>query len=104
VLPETRRVVDEVMARLGYVPNKAGHSSARRDTGSVALVVCEDNSRVLSEPFFQLILSSGGDFLILSDGTRAQVDRVRHGVFWFAEGRSHGISIDRRAIRGNAWA
>jgi len=58
VRPETRRVVEEVVARLGYVRNRAAHSSARRHTGSVAFVVCEDSSRVFSEPFFQLILRS----------------------------------------------
>src|SRR5258708_19946583 len=47
------------MARLGYVRNRAAHSSARRRTGSVAFVVCEDNSRVFCEPFFQLMLRSG---------------------------------------------
>src|SRR5258708_14605310 len=47
------------MARLGYVRNRAAHSSARRRTGSVAFVVCEDNSRVFCEPVFQLMLRSG---------------------------------------------
>jgi len=63
VRPETRRVVEEVMARLGYVRNRAAHS-ARRHTGSAAFVVCEDSSRVFSEPFFQLILRSGSRELL----------------------------------------
>jgi DNA-binding LacI/PurR family transcriptional regulator len=64
VRPETRRVVEEVMARLGYVRNRAAHASARGHTGSVAFVVCEDSSRVFSEPFFQLILTSGSRELL----------------------------------------
>src|SRR5258708_13057163 len=52
------------MARLGYVRNRAAHSSAQRRTGSMAFVVCEDSSRVFSEPFFQLILRSGGRELL----------------------------------------
>jgi DNA-binding LacI/PurR family transcriptional regulator len=64
VRPETRRVVEEVMARLGYVRNRAAHSSAQWHTGSVAFVVCEDSSRVFSEPFFQLILASGSRELL----------------------------------------
>ncbi len=64
VRPETRRQVEKVMARLGYVRNRAAHSSAQRRTGSIAFVVCEDNSRVFSEPFFQLMLRSGSRELL----------------------------------------
>src|SRR5260221_6451503 len=64
VRPETRREVEEAMARLGYVRNRAAHSSARRRAGSVAFVVCEDNSRVFCEPFFQLMLRSGSRELL----------------------------------------
>ena len=58
VLPETRREVEEAIARLGYVRNRAPRSSAPRRTGSIGFVVCEDNSRVFSEPFFPLMLRS----------------------------------------------
>jgi DNA-binding LacI/PurR family transcriptional regulator len=58
VRPETRREVEEAIARLGYVRNRAPRSSASRRTGSIAFVVCEDNSRVFSEPFFPLMLRS----------------------------------------------
>jgi DNA-binding LacI/PurR family transcriptional regulator len=58
VRPETRREVEEAIARLGYVRNRAPRSSAPRRTGSIAFVVCEDNSRVFSEPFFPLMLRS----------------------------------------------
>src|SRR5258708_6924655 len=49
--------------RLGSVRSRAAHS-ARRQTGSAAFVVCEDSSRVFSEPFFQLILRSGSRELL----------------------------------------
>ncbi len=58
VRPETRREVEEAIARLGYVRNRAPRSSASRRTGSIAFVVCEDNSRVFSEPFFPSVLRS----------------------------------------------
>src|SRR5690242_8831427 len=58
VRPETRREVEEAITRLGYVRNRAPRSSAPRRTGSIAFVVCEDNSRVFSEPFFPLMLRS----------------------------------------------
>ena len=58
VRPETRREVEEAIARLGYVRNRAPRSSAARRTGSIAFVVCEDNSRVFTEPFFPLMLRS----------------------------------------------
>ena len=53
VRPETRREVEEAIARLGYVRNRAPRSSAPRRTGSIAFVVCEDNSRV-APPRFQI--------------------------------------------------
>jgi DNA-binding LacI/PurR family transcriptional regulator len=56
VRPETRREVEEAIARLGYVRNRAPRSSAPRRTGSIGFVVCEDNSRVLTEPFSPLML------------------------------------------------
>jgi DNA-binding LacI/PurR family transcriptional regulator len=58
VRPETRREVEEAIARLGYVRNRAPRAAAPRRTGSIAFVVCEDNSRVFSEPFFPLMLRS----------------------------------------------
>jgi DNA-binding LacI/PurR family transcriptional regulator len=58
VRPETRREVEQAIAMLGYVRNRAPRSPASRRTGSIAFVVCEDNSRVFSEPFFPSMLRS----------------------------------------------
>jgi DNA-binding LacI/PurR family transcriptional regulator len=58
VRPETRQEVEDAIARLGYVRNRAARSPGPRQVGSVAFVACEDNTRVFSEPFFALILRS----------------------------------------------
>lgn len=72
VRPSTRRQVEEAMARLGYARNRAAKGTKPQSTGSVALVVCEEGSRIFSDPFFpQLIwgisqvLDSGGLQLVL---------------------------------------
>jgi DNA-binding LacI/PurR family transcriptional regulator len=57
VRPQTRTEVEAAVARLGYVRNRTRHTVPRR-TGSVALVVCEDNARVFAEPFFLSVLRS----------------------------------------------
>jgi DNA-binding LacI/PurR family transcriptional regulator len=58
VRPETRQEVEDAIAQLGYVRNRAARSSGSRRVGSIAFVVCEDNARVFSEPFFPLMLRS----------------------------------------------
>lgn len=51
VSPAAREAVDAAIAELGFTPNPVARSLATRRTGSVALVVPEPNSRVLSDPF-----------------------------------------------------
>jgi DNA-binding LacI/PurR family transcriptional regulator len=58
VRPETRQLVEAAISQLGYVRNRAPRASAARGTGSIAFMVCEDNARVFSEPFFPLMLRS----------------------------------------------
>jgi DNA-binding LacI/PurR family transcriptional regulator len=58
VRPETRQQVEAAIAYLGYVRNRAPRAPASRGTGSIAFMVCEDNARVFSEPFFPLMLRS----------------------------------------------
>ena len=58
VRPETRQQVEAAIADLGYVRNRAPRASSSRGTGSIAFMVCEDNARVFSEPFFPLMLRS----------------------------------------------
>jgi DNA-binding LacI/PurR family transcriptional regulator len=52
VRPDTRRTVEEAIARLGYVPNRAARTLVTRRTDTIALVVSESESRVFSDPFF----------------------------------------------------
>lgn len=51
VSERARTAVQGAVARLGYVPNRAARTLATRRTGSVALVVAEPDSQVLSDPF-----------------------------------------------------
>ncbi|SDC92921.1 transcriptional regulator, LacI family [Sanguibacter gelidistatuariae] len=52
VSPEAQQAVDDAIARLGYVPNRAARSLVTRRTNSIALVVPEPDERVLTDPFF----------------------------------------------------
>jgi DNA-binding LacI/PurR family transcriptional regulator len=52
VSPEARAAVEDAIARLGYVPNRAARALVTRRTDSVALVVSESEERVFAEPFF----------------------------------------------------
>jgi DNA-binding LacI/PurR family transcriptional regulator len=53
----TRRAVEAAILDLGFSPNPAARSLATRRTGSVALVVPEPNSRLLTDPFFGGIIN-----------------------------------------------
>ncbi|MFP5253057.1 MAG: LacI family DNA-binding transcriptional regulator [Actinomycetes bacterium] len=52
VSPEALSAVQEAVAALGYVPNRAARSLVTRRTDSVAMVVPEPDERVFSDPFF----------------------------------------------------
>ena len=52
VSPEALSAVQEAVATLGYVPNRAARSLVTRRTDSVAMVVPEPDERVFSDPFF----------------------------------------------------
>ncbi|MFY1633051.1 LacI family DNA-binding transcriptional regulator [Solwaraspora sp. WMMB335] len=62
VSPEARAAVQQAIAELGYVPNRAARALVTQRTDSVALVVSESEERVFGEPFFAGIvrgISSG---------------------------------------------
>jgi DNA-binding LacI/PurR family transcriptional regulator len=62
VSPRARARVEEAIAELGYVPNRAARALVTQRTDSVALVVSESEERVFGEPFFAGIvrgISSG---------------------------------------------
>ncbi|HKQ01877.1 MAG TPA: LacI family DNA-binding transcriptional regulator [Actinomycetes bacterium] len=52
VSPGVRAQVEQAVAKLGYVPNRAARSLVTRRADSVALVVSEPHARFFSEPFF----------------------------------------------------
>jgi DNA-binding LacI/PurR family transcriptional regulator len=56
VNPKTRRVVEDAIERLGYVPNHAARSLATRRTNTIALVVSESESRVFSDLYFRMMV------------------------------------------------
>jgi DNA-binding LacI/PurR family transcriptional regulator len=68
VRPQTRHKVEEAMARLGYIRHRAprGGSQPKR-AGSIALVICEENVKVFTDPFFARILWTIGKELSSAD-------------------------------------
>jgi DNA-binding LacI/PurR family transcriptional regulator len=56
VSPEVVRVVNEAIAKLNYVPNRAARSLASRTSGAIALVVPEDTRMFFGDPYFAAIV------------------------------------------------
>jgi LacI family transcriptional regulator len=56
VKPETRRLVEEAIAAVGYVPNTLARGLAGQKTGTIGLIVPD-----FSDPFFSLILRGAED-------------------------------------------
>jgi len=56
VSEKAKAAVTEAVTSLGYSPNPVARSLATRRASSVGLVVSEDDSRVLSDPFFARVL------------------------------------------------
>src|SRR4051812_501973 len=82
-----RASVESAAAELGYVPNPAARSLARRRTDTIALVVSEPEERVFADPFFPAIVhgiaSTIADtelqlVLLLARGERQQRKAARY--------------------------
>jgi len=56
VRPATRDRVELAMAELGYVRQRAPRSADSQQTRSVAFVVCEENVKIFTDPFFGRLL------------------------------------------------
>src|SRR5690349_12192042 len=56
VSARSRAAVEQAIAELGYVPNRAARSLVTRRTDSVALVVPDAETRLFSEPYFSEII------------------------------------------------
>jgi DNA-binding LacI/PurR family transcriptional regulator len=68
VRPQTRLRVEEAMASLGYVRQRAPRGGAKpARTGSVAFVVCEETVKVFADPFFARVLWSVSKALAPAD-------------------------------------
>jgi DNA-binding LacI/PurR family transcriptional regulator len=60
VRPETRRQVESAIAALGYKRHRAARGAPQPRTRSVALVVCEENLRLFSDPYFARLATGVG--------------------------------------------
>jgi DNA-binding LacI/PurR family transcriptional regulator len=56
VSPRARSAVEQAIAELGYVPNRAARSLATSRADAIALVIPETETRLASEPFFASII------------------------------------------------
>lgn len=60
VSARTRAAVEEAVAELGYVPNRAARALAANRTDAIAVVVPEPESRFFAEPYFSDIIHGVG--------------------------------------------
>ena len=65
VNPDSRRAVEEAIARLGYVPNRAARSLMTRRSDSIGVIIPTPNARLFGDPFFLLFLNGIGTALAL---------------------------------------
>jgi DNA-binding LacI/PurR family transcriptional regulator len=70
VSPQAKDLVEETIARLGYVPNRAARSLVMRRTDSIALVLREPEATVLADPYLASIIIATSQALI---GTGVQL-------------------------------
>ena len=67
VSDEVAIAVQEAIARLNYIPNRAARSLANRQTMAIALVVPEDASRFFGDPYFSAVVQGIANGLEDSD-------------------------------------
>ncbi|MEV4056180.1 LacI family DNA-binding transcriptional regulator [Amycolatopsis sp. NPDC049688] len=60
VSPERRKQVESAMLQLGYARQRAARAAPPPQTGSIALVVCEEALRLFTDPYFPRI-AAGAD-------------------------------------------
>src|SRR5215470_11231057 len=86
VSPESRAAVEQAIAELNYVPNRAARALVTQRTDSVALIVSESEARVFGEPFFAGIIRGINSMLLETPlqlwlamaQSKAERDRVEH--------------------------
>lgn len=67
VSPAALEAVNDAIAQLNYVPNRAARSLARRQTHAVAFVIPEDTDRFFGDPFFASIVAGVHERFAASD-------------------------------------
>ena len=67
VSPAARALVEDAIARTGYVPNRAARSLVTRRTDSIALVIPESDARFFSDPYLIGIMRAVCDELATTD-------------------------------------
>jgi DNA-binding LacI/PurR family transcriptional regulator len=81
-----KTAVDQAVAQLGYVPNRAARQLVTRRTDSIGLVVSEPETRVFSEPFFSGALRGVSEVLSGTD---------MHLVLLMAQNDTHRARLER---------
>jgi DNA-binding LacI/PurR family transcriptional regulator len=67
VSPQARQAVEDAIAELGYVPNRAARALVTHRTDSIALVIFETGERFFAEPFFGRIVQSISSGLVAAN-------------------------------------
>ncbi|RDG36197.1 LacI family DNA-binding transcriptional regulator [Streptomyces corynorhini] len=87
----TRHLVEQAIAQLGYVPNRAARALAGSRTDAVALVIPETEKRFFEEPYFSDIVHGVGDALADTDLqlllTLVRTDKERQRFLQYARAR-----------------
>ena len=98
VSPHARRSVEDAIAQLGYVPNRAARSLATGRSNSIGVIIPEPTRRLFGDPFFALFLdgigSALGDrglqFVLLMAQSREEEKRLEQYV---AAGHVDGVVL-----------
>jgi DNA-binding LacI/PurR family transcriptional regulator len=69
VAPEAMEAVNEAIATLGYVPNRAARSLASRKTLTIALVIPENTAKFFADPYFASVVQGVAMYLSTTDYT-----------------------------------
>jgi DNA-binding LacI/PurR family transcriptional regulator len=69
VAPEALEAVNEAIAQLGYVPNRAARSLASRKTLTIALVIPENTAKFFADPYFASVVQGVAMYLSNTDYT-----------------------------------
>jgi DNA-binding LacI/PurR family transcriptional regulator len=92
VSPEARRAVQETIATLGYVPNRAARTLVRGRTNTVALIISEPEERVFGDPFFAAMVRG-----VSAAITRAELQLV----LLLTQSAPERVTVERYVTQGH---